>query len=237
MIRVFYSDVRVFEREDWFEESLRALSDDRRKKIERIKSQMDRCRSLTAGLLLKQEIINAGIDYDRVAVSTGLYGKPYLVWKDSGESREGRLKDFHYSISHGGNYAALAVSDRPVGVDIEGRRKIHNLPSFTRRILTPAERQWLDGQEPSDDLVIWIWTRKEAWVKRDGSGLSVDFRKIDTVGGEAGKNIFSCEVESGGWLSVCGSAADGQGIGEVVCREVKQMADRHETQKKEAEHA
>lgn len=206
MIRVRYADVRPLAEESLFSAGLGEVSPYRREKIKSIRSQMDRCRSLAAGLLLKQEIINAGISYEQVKVVLGEWGKPTLIL-ESGVGNGGWLDDrpaegFCYSVSHSGDYAAVAAATFPVGLDIQCADRVRRPESLARRILTAREAaDW--AKNPSADRLTRLWTRKEATVKADGRGLSADFRKVETSGDWGEKHILSCEPRPGLWLSLC----------------------------------
>ena len=90
------------------------------------------------------------------------YGKPYFP----------ELPELHFNISHTTGYAALAVSDQCVGVDIECLRRIKRIANkkrFAEWVFTEDERG-----EAYDELgFLKIWTRKEAYMKLDGRGLAI----------------------------------------------------------------
>ena len=80
----------------------------------------------------------------------------------------------HFNLSHSGSYAVCAVSDAPVGVDIEVRRKNTNL-KVAKRFFSQAENDYIDSfetLESREDAFYRIWTLKEAFVKATGEGLS-----------------------------------------------------------------
>ena len=90
-----------------------------------------------------------------LALSIADGGKPYLV------SEPG----VHFSLSHSGDWAVCAVSDHPVGVDIEkceqGRRDIAS------RFFHREEVRYLNTLLPSmrDKAFYQLWTLKESFVK------------------------------------------------------------------------
>jgi 4'-phosphopantetheinyl transferase len=75
----------------------------------------------------------------------------------------------HLSISHSGDRVVLAVSDVPVGVDVERLDRKVDSTRLAKRVLLPEER---DGIETPLDF-LRAWTRKEAVVKATGEGTSV----------------------------------------------------------------
>ena len=73
------------------------------------------------------------------------------------------------SISHAAGAAAVVISDRPVGVDIEQIRTVRkNLPS---RVLSPEEYRAYQEAGESPELFFMFWTLKEAYYKYLGTGL------------------------------------------------------------------
>lgn len=88
-----------------------------------------------------------------------------------------------FSLSHSGNWALVAVSTMPVGVDIERIRPVANLPRMIERICTQAERQQLQRCMPDRQRAEFfrIWTAKEAALKAAGCGLRVNPSTFDAV--------------------------------------------------------
>jgi 4'-phosphopantetheinyl transferase len=75
------------------------------------------------------------------------------------------LQNIHFNISHSANYVACAIADSPVGIDIEGRRKVNS--AVAKRYFTDEEIESIH----SDDDFFKIWTFKEALGKYTGDGL------------------------------------------------------------------
>jgi 4'-phosphopantetheinyl transferase len=71
----------------------------------------------------------------------------------------------HFNISHSANYVACAIADSPVGIDIEGGRKVNR--SVAKRYFTEEEIESIH----SDEDFFKIWTFKEALGKYTGEGL------------------------------------------------------------------
>lgn len=96
---------------------------------------------------------------------TGEQGKPALT---QGEPR--------FSLSHSGDAALLAVSfGWEVGVDIEQQDRRIDYANVARRFFAPAETARLLALPPEDQPQAFfaIWTRKEAYLKARGLGLSI----------------------------------------------------------------
>ncbi len=73
--------------------------------------------------------------------------------------------DFHFNISHSEDLIAVAFSSSPVGVDIEKLRDV-NLKIAERRFCEEEKAFIKNNQD-----FFYVWTRKEAYLKRTGQGL------------------------------------------------------------------
>lgn len=76
------------------------------------------------------------------------------------------LEDRWFSLSHSGGTALCALSDAPVGVDVEIVRPRRAL--LPRRLLSERELARFDG---SWEDFYRIWTLKESWCKREDAPL------------------------------------------------------------------
>ena len=101
-----------------------------------------------------------------------------------------RLPSSHleFNLTHSGERAALAVATRtPVGIDIETIRTARDPLALARRFFAPEEAQELAVMPPDrrDRAFLTVWTRKEAFVKGVGVGLS----------GHLGRFRVSCDPD------------------------------------------
>ncbi len=102
-----------------------------------------------------------------------------------------------FSLSHSGDVCAAALSDLPVGVDIERcARPVR--PGLAERSMTAAEKEAFDGD------FIRLWCRKEALAKMTGEGIVGYPSDLDT----SCRRFTEQKVSFGGesyWLTaVCG---------------------------------
>ncbi len=141
---------------------LPSVSADRRAKVTGYLRLEDRARSLAAGLLIRYVELNTG---DRVVFTQG---RPLFA----GPSAR------HLSLSHSGDYAVCAVSDRNVGADVE--QIGDSLAGLEEQLFTDTERETLSRTEPADLEArrYRLWTLKESYLKALGTGLSRDPRSF-----------------------------------------------------------
>lgn len=102
---------------------------------------------------------------------------PSRVCFTSGPRGKLRLRDgdLHFSLSHSGALALVAVSpDREVGVDVEEVRAVPAAAALARRFFSPREAQAIACQAPPDRDLRFMrrWTVMEAVLKAEGTGLA-----------------------------------------------------------------
>ncbi|MFD7450275.1 4'-phosphopantetheinyl transferase family protein [Kitasatospora sp. NPDC059827] len=97
---------------------------------------------------------------ERLRFTRGRWGKPAVA----------DAPGLHFSLSHSGELALLAVARRPVGVDLELLRSGRDVERLSRRFFPCQERELVArGGRPA---FARLWTRKEACVKASGGRLT-----------------------------------------------------------------
>jgi 4'-phosphopantetheinyl transferase len=87
-----------------------------------------------------------------------------------------------FNLSHSGGWAALAITPAaPVGIDIEAHRPVDN--GLAASCFSKAEMAVFRTLPPSDRRSGFFrcWTRKEAFLKAQGSGLSCPLDSFDVT--------------------------------------------------------
>jgi 4'-phosphopantetheinyl transferase len=126
-----------------------------------------------------------GVDPAAVDFTRGPRGKPYLAGKSlTGKSLTGNGPFFN--LSHSGKLALIAVADREIGIDLEKVRHLESLTAIARRHFSTFEFEALDALgDPARQLAFYrCWTRKEAYIKALGVGLSMPLDTFDVSLGE-----------------------------------------------------
>ncbi|MCR4618312.1 MAG: 4'-phosphopantetheinyl transferase superfamily protein [Lachnospiraceae bacterium] len=75
----------------------------------------------------------------------------------------------YFNISHAGGYAAIALSDTEVGIDIQNRRNTKTI-DMAKRFFAPDEVESCISDK-SGDMFFKLWSRKEALGKCTGDGV------------------------------------------------------------------
>jgi 4'-phosphopantetheinyl transferase len=111
----------------------------------------------------------------RLGFSYGPHGKPAL---------SGEVADVRFNLSHAAGVALYAVAvGREVGIDVEAVRPDFATDQIAERFFSPAERQALRGVEGESRGAAFFacWTRKEAYIKARGQGLSLPLDSFDVT--------------------------------------------------------
>jgi 4'-phosphopantetheinyl transferase len=145
------------------------LSDDERQRAARFRHQRHRDKFI-AGRAMMRGVISRYVEPDpRDLVFEYLsHGKPKLA----GALRESGLE---FNLSHSGNVALCAVTRGvTVGVDVERIRELRDMQGLANRFFSREEATQLECESEEERLASFFrcWTRKEAYVKAIGQGIS-----------------------------------------------------------------
>ena len=103
-----------------------------------------------------------------------LHSTPSFLYNEHGAPY---LEDGPYfSISHCKQGIAVVVSDRPIGIDIEGLRRVDE--ALVRKTMNLEEQSQITMSQNPEVEFIRLWTRKEAYVKMLGTGIISDMHTI-----------------------------------------------------------
>lgn len=137
--------------------------------------------------------------------SYGPYGKPAL----DGEQKNSSLR-FNVSHSHGVCLVAMAL-ERELGVDVEYIRADFASDDIARRFFSPREVAAFNAlpQEQQVAAFFKCWTRKEAYIKAIGRGLSQPLDGFDvTLAPEAPPALLRADDDDASRWSVSDVAVD-----------------------------
>ena len=214
---------------DIFEQRMSLLCPERRKKVEEVKQPKDKARAMGAGLLLQcalQDYLSLSVgnkdcghreekelkrifSFDKeelhkarlqrhLEIAYGEKGKPYLP----------EFPGLYFSLSHSGDYVALALSCHPVGVDIQEERELSD--GLQKKYFTEEENA--GGARPFE-----IFSGKESYIKYTGEGMSRSFtdfsvnfkKKTVTMNHHTVAYVRKYELEGGKYvLCVCDRCKD-----------------------------
>jgi 4'-phosphopantetheinyl transferase len=148
------------------------LSSDERQRAARFHFQADRERFISAHGCLR-DILGRYLHCEPPLLdfSTDSYGKPAL-----------RAHNLEFNLSHSGDFVLVAVTqNRKVGVDVERIRQGISSHVIAQQYFSKSEVAELQAlpMEHRVSAFFICWTRKEAYIKAQGLGLSLPLESFD----------------------------------------------------------
>ena len=155
------------------------LDDEERRRRDRFRTETLRRRFL-AGRGSLRSILGAylGCPAVEVAFAYGLHGKPRLADATAG------VPPVEFNLAHSHGLALCAVTlGREVGVDVEAVRAFDNSERIIDRFFSPREQADFLALPEADRLAAFFrgWSRKEAFLKATGTGLSTRLDSFDVT--------------------------------------------------------
>ena len=129
-----------------------------------------------------------GVDPAPLILSRGKSGKPYFA-----------NCPLQFGISHSGDLAVCALSDLPVGIDVERLREKKNAEIFAKRFFSPRECAILTAARDKNNAFFEIWTKKEAALKLRGRGIDSPLAEIDTT--QSAFSVFDIKAAGGDYVA------------------------------------
>lgn len=166
MVKLYVADITNLPDPLSQPEVMKKLSPERQQKIHNSKQEKSRKQSMGAGLLLQKVL--ALYHMDKAPLSVGEHGKP-------------QMEGLQFNLSHSGNLVICAVSDKPVGCDVEELRKAPK--GVAERFFTENEKVYLNhfSGEAQDTAFYRLWTMKESYVKMTGEGMGLPLGAYEIV--------------------------------------------------------
>ena len=147
------------------------MREEKQNRVDRFRFQDDKKRTVAGEMIARKAISEkCNVNPDEIVFTTEEHGKPFA-----------ESLSIHFNISHSEDFVVCAVSDTPVGIDIEKIRPI-NLKT-AKKFCNEDELLYIFGHMPAEndfaettDTVLLtrffeIWTKKEAYGKCIGEGL------------------------------------------------------------------
>lgn len=151
------------------------LSGEERERAGRFHFAHDRRRFIIRrGVLRHLLAVHLGASRDAVRLLPGPHGKPAIP----GQEGPAGLR---FSCSHSADLGLVAIArGRELGVDLEQHRPLADAGKLTNAFFSPCEIAALTGVPPElkERSFFDCWTRKEAFVKAIGLGLSFPLHRF-----------------------------------------------------------
>lgn len=153
------------------------LAEDELAKSDRFHFEGDREHYIICRAVLRQLIGQyVNIPPEQVVFSYGTYGKPYLCETTTD------LHDLRFNVSHSKGLAVMAFAKgQDIGVDVEQIHQNLDIVSIAQRFFSAYEVVQLQmlPLDLQQEAFFACWTRKEAFLKARGDGLSFPLEDFD----------------------------------------------------------
>lgn len=171
------------------------LPPERQEAVKRAKNEMIAKKRIYTGAFLQRILSKeTGLSMEQLQYEYNEWGKPELA---------GEQRSVYFNLSHSGDYVVLAVSDGPIGIDIEHKSK--NYLSLTKRCFCLEEYEDIlsfETEEERQRRFLEYWTMKEAYIKCVGEGMRIPLnsfliRREDEDISIAGSRVGKMSVSEG----------------------------------------
>jgi 4'-phosphopantetheinyl transferase len=145
------------------------LNAEEQARASRFRFDRPRCDFIIARSVLRI-ILSRYLDIDprHLEFQYGAHGKPELAVPQQ--------KWLQFSLAHSGGWVLYGMAcERPIGIDLEEIRPVASLEKLVEQFFAPAEYAVFAGLPWQQKLSSFYsaWTRKEAYVKARGLGMSL----------------------------------------------------------------
>lgn len=164
------------------------LSPDERARADRFRAESDRRRFMICRGILRSLLSRYLNDApETLAFRHGPYGKPAL-------RSAANAPDIRFSVAHCRDRALFAVTlGREVGVDVECVHTDRPTDEIADRFFSPHETAAIRALPAADRRFAFfrLWTRKEAFLKARGHGLSASLRDFAVSAGPDARLLWT----------------------------------------------
>ncbi|WP_369812831.1 4'-phosphopantetheinyl transferase family protein [Bacillus thuringiensis] len=148
-----------------FKQLSNLVSNEKKERMKRLLNSCDINRTLIGDLLIRSLICQKyKINNEEIRFIYNEYGKPFVE----------NFSDFHFNLSHSGEWVVCTTANFNVGIDIE---KISEIEALKLANEFFSEEEFYDiSNINSDEQINYfydLWTLKESYIKTIGKGLYI----------------------------------------------------------------
>lgn len=127
----------------------------------------------------------------------------YTIVRPAGGKPYFKNSPLQFNVSHSHGAVAVALSDHPIGIDIEFIDESRDVISLARRFFAPREFETIEHSKSPVNDFFSMWTKKEAFAKLSGKGLA-SICKAEPIGKDCFFDLFELSLNGkNAFLSVC----------------------------------
>lgn len=143
-----------------------------RQRIDEIKNRERKMERVICYTLLVRALCEEyGLKKEEIRIENGKYGKPFLTG----------MPEIFLNLSHSDSRAVCVTGRQENGIDLQ--KRISFQEKLKQRICCDSEKKRVDcchSEEEKDWMITKIWTAKEAYLKKKGTGIREDLRFLET---------------------------------------------------------
>ena len=158
--KVFFCDVSKYHDADALASRLGEVAPERAERINTAKRPETKAQLLCSGLIVPKAL-GAVFGRNDFKIETDSLGKPQVTNADG----------VYFNVSHTGKFVACAVSDVPVGVDIEEISANTDFMRIADRFFSVMEKNVMMMVPSPEEAFCRLWTLRESYVKMRGTGF------------------------------------------------------------------
>lgn len=102
--------------------------------------------------------------------------------------------EVQFNLSHSGEIVVLAISNKPIGIDIEHIKPVMDMAGVMQVCFNEQEIESINSSSNPQFRFYEFWTRKEAILKATGEGIATNLLGLTVIEGE---NTFESDL----WLT------------------------------------
>lgn len=164
MIEIYSLKINTEAAGQKFDRLLQYVDKDKQASAKAFYRAEDSKRALGAATLIRIIAMDKlGISNCEIQFGKNEYGKPFLQG----------FPNFHFNLSHSGEWVVCAIDNEQIGIDVEKIKSIDL--SIADRFFSKQEVQDIHSKPKDEQLPYFydIWTLKESYIKAWGKGLSI----------------------------------------------------------------
>ncbi|WP_033732397.1 4'-phosphopantetheinyl transferase superfamily protein [Bacillus mycoides] len=151
------------------------ISNEKRERMKRLLNLCDINRTLIGDLLIRSLVCQKyKMNNEEIKFIYNEYGKPFVQ----------NFSDFHFNISHSGEWVVCATANSNVGIDIERVSDIEAL-KLANEFFSEEEFYDLSNMNSDEQINYFfdLWTLKESHIKMIGKGLYIPLNSFSVKKG------------------------------------------------------
>jgi 4'-phosphopantetheinyl transferase len=132
----------------------------------------------------------------RMLLGAYLRQRPAEIRFHQSANRKPSLPGINFNTSHTSNFAVIALSEAPIGTDIEILRPDFEIGDLINHCFSPQEIRHLNTSKDVRLSFFTLWTRKEALLKATGEGMVDNLQQVPVLTRHTERNNLNYQLQS-----------------------------------------